>query len=178
VANSVSITLGGHLKTGQWRVPGTSGFYAFSSILSTRIGSAFENRFSVFFFITISSSRGCGNCGKLERSLPGFPSAVGTVQNMQFVFHRFHSAAVSIALSPKKSLSSRRSQKVGPYFSSDEFFAAGAWSDLRCGCRSTNAGSRRRQLHFRAPAAWAKLQDVTVMKQPIEHGADRGGIAQ
>jgi len=47
--------------------------------------------------------------------LPSFPSAVGTVENMQFVFHGFQGAAVSIAWVPKIAFFKLGPKKLGPY---------------------------------------------------------------
>ena len=86
-------------------------------------------RFS-FLFITMSSSRGCGNCGKLGGLLPSFPSAVGTVENKQFVFHGFQLRGSFHSLRPPKALSARFGKKLGPHSSSNEFFAAAEWYGL------------------------------------------------
>jgi hypothetical protein len=89
------------------------------------------NRFS-FLFITMSSSRGCGNCGKLGRLLPSFPSAVGTVENMQFVFHGFHLRDSFHSLRFQKALFCKVSSKnLGHPSSCNEFFAAAEWYGLR-----------------------------------------------
>jgi len=40
----------------------------------------------------------------------------------------------------------------------------------------SSTSRRHWQLRFCAPTTWAKLQDVAMMQQPIEHGGDRGGI--
>jgi hypothetical protein len=88
------------------------------------------NRFS-FLFITMSSSRGCGNCGKLGGILPSFPSAVGTVENMQFVFHGSSCAAVSIAYGREKHFLQGSVKKLGPHSTSTEFFATAEWYGLR-----------------------------------------------
>src|SRR5215210_6351961 len=92
--------------------PGLVFFYAFTSplVYSILINPS-GNRFS-FLFITMSSSRGCGSCGKLGRLLPGFPSAVGTVENMQFVFHGFQLRGSFHSLRFQKALSARLAQKT------------------------------------------------------------------
>src|SRR5215212_5814050 len=64
----------------------------------------------------MSSSRGCGNCGKLGGLLPSFPSAVGTVENMQFVFHGFQLRGSFHSLGSKKALSARLAQKTWATF--------------------------------------------------------------
>jgi hypothetical protein len=76
---------------------------------------------------------------------------------------------------PRGSFHSLRSKKRGPYSSSNEFFGERAYYFFASEARSSSS-RRHWQLRFCAPTTWAKLQDVAVMKQPIEHGGDRGGI--
>jgi hypothetical protein len=99
------------------KVAGTSGFYAFIGSLST---CNLTSSLMLLFFVFPSSSiypavEGCGNCGKVGGSLPSFPSAVGTVENMRFVFHGFHGAAVSTTYAGASSVLVR--QLRGPNFS-------------------------------------------------------------
>jgi hypothetical protein len=118
----------GHFKTGHVESAGTSGFYRFIDSLSIRIYLAASAFVFVFFFLNnLTSSRGCGNCGKLGCLLPSFPSAVGTVENMQFVFHGFHGAAVSTTCQPRTGLFEPRAKKRGPYLTLNEFLTKGTW---------------------------------------------------
>src|SRR5260370_999057 len=101
-----------------------------------------------------------------------FQAQWGTVRNMQFVFHGFHGAAVSIAWGQKRHFLQVVPKKRGHICPQTSFSApaqglafaaeAGLWVQFR----------------FGAPTAWAKLQDVAVMQQAIEHGTNssRGAL--
>ena len=79
--------------------------------------------------------------GKLGGLLPSFPSAVGTVENMQFVFHGFQLRGSFHSLGSRKALSARLAQKLGPDSASNEFFAPNEWYGL-CGRGELSAPNR------------------------------------
>jgi hypothetical protein len=57
------------------------------------------SRLSFWFSIYLSSSKGCGNCGKLDVLCRVFQALWERWKNGSLFFHGFHSAAVSIARS-------------------------------------------------------------------------------
>ena len=127
----------------------------------------------------MSSSRGCGNCGKLGRSLRVFQARWErwkTCSSFSTVPTRgsFHS------LWSKNHFLQGCGKKLGLHFSSNEFFAKRAWYSLRFGGvisdhpAPANGGATDNSVFVRQLRG--PLQDVAVMKQPIEHGVDRRGI--
>jgi len=91
----------------------------------------------------------CGN-----RVLGDFQGAVGNVGNRSLVFHVFHGPGISTAL-----------RVVLAWVSSLHHYSHGI----------TSSGARG---GFGAPTARAALEQVSVVEQAVEHGADGGGIAE
>ena len=112
-------------------------------------------------------------------SLAVFPKRGGKGGKHAVRFPRFPSRGSFHSLRSKKTSVLGRGRKLGPYSSSDKFFAACAWH--RCGGAISGLSAHHgcgSQLSFCAPTARAKLQYMTVMQQAIERGAHGRSITQ